>query len=379
MNILTVSDVYHPDMIGGAGRVASELDQGLAAQGARVRVLTRQTRTAHEPRATRGGVEIYRFAVDNRNPVSFYQSTIHGVGDALALALDGFTPDVLNFHQPLVARAALDAHTLRGVPAVYTFHSSWADELQTRGGWHRLMSPAAARIERRVLAECRMITVLSEYSRRRVTRILPTACTEIVPGGVDLAAFPVKTIASLGHEPILLTIRNLVPRMGLDTLILAALQLQQEGIEFRLRIGGAGPLANELRTLARPLGDHCEFLGRIPEKNLAAEYRAADLFIIPTREIEGFGLVILESFASGTPVIGTPVGAIAELVGRQGHGFVSASASPGDLADTIRDALHRRESDPGLPTPIELRALAERYSWRRRAVAMERIFTGLAS
>jgi glycosyltransferase involved in cell wall biosynthesis len=173
--------------------------------------------------------------------------------------------------------------------------------------------------------------------------------------------------------PAILTVRNLVRRMGLDALIDAAIMLKDSGVAFELGIGGEGPLNQELRERARPLGAACRFLGRIPEERLAEYYRAADLFVLPTAAIEGFGLVILEAFASGTPVLGTPIGAIPELVGLQGDGYLSTGITALEIADAIRHFLTR--TDP--IAPAALRGLAEAYSWTRRAEAMTRIYEHL--
>ena len=189
---------------------------------------------------------------------------------------------------------------------------------------------------------------------------------EIVPGGVDLERFPLKPERPRHAPPAILTVRNLVRRMGLDALIDAAILLKESGIDFELGIGGEGPLNQELRNLARPLGAACRFLGRIPEEKLPEYYRAADLFVLPTAAIEGFGLVILEAFASGTPVLGTPIGAIPELVGLQGEGYLSTGITAPEIADAIRHFLTR-------PDPVStsaLRQIAEDYSWSRRAGAM---------
>jgi glycosyltransferase involved in cell wall biosynthesis len=58
------------------------------------------------------------------------------------------------------------------------------------------------------------------------------------------------------------------------------------------------------------------FLGRVPENILPQMYAAADVFVIPTAELECFGLIALEALACGRPVLATPVGAIPEVVGR---------------------------------------------------------------
>lgn len=378
MNVLLVTDVYHPDTIGGAGRVAAELATGLARRGHAVRVVSRATPRALAPREERDGVTIFRYPIDARNPISFLGRTKAGIASCLFEALRGFVPDVLDLHQPYSASRTLAHPALRGIPSCYTFHSSWADELSVRGGWHRWMAPAAAPIERGALRAARVLVVLSEYSRRRVEEIVPAAPITIVPGGVDLEAFPARATAGTNDPPVILTIRNLVPRMGLEILLAAARELATAGERFELRIGGSGSLRESLERLAAPLGDRVRFLGRIPEEDLAAAYRAADLFVLPTTAIEGFGLVILEAFASGTPVLGTPVGAIAELVGLQGHGYVAAEATPGAVAASLRDLLGRIRSGRGLAKPETLRAIAERYSWDRRAAQVEELYRGLA-
>jgi glycosyltransferase involved in cell wall biosynthesis len=61
---------------------------------------------------------------------------------------------------------------------------------------------------------------------------------------------------------------------------------------------------------------YCHFLGRIPDEELPAMYAACDAFVLPTAQLECFGLIMLEALASGRPVLATPVGAIPEVLGR---------------------------------------------------------------
>lgn len=370
MRILMLTEVFHPDTIGGAGRVAAELARALAADGHDLRVITRVTKRATLREETRHGFRITRYEPALSTPIAAYRSTASGVAAALDRVLDDFHPDVLDIHQPHIAFHSLKHRLLRGVPSVYTFHSSWADEMKIRGGIHALVSPMAARIEREVLRRFSTIVTLSEYSRRRAVELAGDAPMEIIPGGVDLDAFPVKPKRAAGETPLIVTVRNLVKRMGLDNLIRAAAILRSQGRGFALEIAGGGPLRAELEALARSLGVECRFLGFVPEEELGALYRRAALFVLPTAAIEGFGLVILEAFASGTPVVGTPIGAIPEVAGLQGHGYVSSSAEPEAIARSIADFLDRADK----PEPQALRTIAEDFSWTRRMTRMKDIY-----
>ena len=79
----------------------------------------------------------------------------------------------------------------------------------------------------------------------------------------------------------------------------------------------AAVLKEELVQLSRRLKieGNIKFAGFIPEQDLPDYYRAADAFILPTLELEGFGLVTLEALACGTPVLGTPIGGTKEILG----------------------------------------------------------------
>lgn len=363
MRLLILTETFHPDTTGGAGRVAAEEARQLAALGVEVRVLTRLTERATEREEDRDGYRIFRFPAERGLPHQLFLSTRQGVSTCLTAATADWRPDLVDIHQPHVGFHLLRCPGLCSVPLVYHFHSSWADELKAKGGRNRLLAPLAARMEKRVLKQCDAVVVLSEYSRGRVDKLARRGPVTVVPGGVDLDRFPLKPDAPANPTPVLLTVRNLVRRMGLDLLLDAAGLLMHQGRDYRLLIAGHGPLRHELEVLARPLGERCRFLGSVAESDLARLYQEADLFVLPTAAIEGFGLVILEAFASGTPVVGTPVGAIPEQVARQGEGYVAEEASATGLARAIARFLDR----PDRIAPARLRALAADLSWRRRA------------
>jgi glycosyltransferase involved in cell wall biosynthesis len=144
----------------------------------------------------------------------------------------------------------------------------------------------------------------------------------VAPGWVDYARFASagsreQARHSLGptwesEVPVLFTLRRLEARMGLDTLIEAAALVRDRGHNFRVLIGGSGSLRESLTGLIRErrLTDRISLLGRVPEADLPACYAAADCFVLPTRALECFGLIVLEAFAAGTPVIASNAAAI---------------------------------------------------------------------
>lgn len=147
--------------------------------------------------------------------------------------------------------------------------------------------------------------------------------------------------------------------MGLGNLVEACRSLRQQGFEFRLILGGTGPLREELQALCTQYGlaDHVSFLGRIPDEDLPDAYAAADCFVLPTQALECFGLIVLEAHASGTPVIATPVGAIPEVMGRFRQDWLTDDASAESLTVKMRLFLENR-----LPFGRnELRTNAEAY------------------
>ena len=116
---------------------------------------------------------------------------------------------------------------------------------------------------------------------------------DLQPVGIDLYGSQRRWNINLQGNVVLFSVRNLVKRMGLENLILAMKRLVHTAPDICLILGGEGPLKNDLIALAKKLNvdNHIRFIGFIPEEKLPDYYRMADLFVLPTRELEGFGLV----------------------------------------------------------------------------------------
>src|SRR5438105_14076750 len=104
--------------------------------------------------------------------------------------------------------------------------------------------------------------------------------------------------------------------MGLDILVEAWAIVVRAHQDAVLALVGDGESRGSLERMALQLGlsDNIRFLGKVDDRELVHWYRAADVSVIPSVALEGFGLVILESLACGTPVIGTDVGGIPEAL-----------------------------------------------------------------
>jgi glycosyltransferase involved in cell wall biosynthesis len=208
----------------------------------------------------------------------------------------------------------------------------------------------------------------------------------VLPGWVDVVRFrpPVESRALLRRrlgppwDPLAITffsLRRLVPRMGLDTLIAAAAELARGGRSFRIVLGGEGPERANLEALAAASGiaDRVAFLGRVPDARLADCFGAADCFVLPTRALECFGLIVLESFACGVPVVGVPVGSIPEVMGPALRAWIAADNQAPALAGRMEDFLTGRLA----ANPIALRNRAMEFEFESVAVRHERVLLNL--
>lgn len=117
-------------------------------------------------------------------------------------------------------------------------------------------------------------------------------------------------------------------------------------------------------------------LGFVPEEQLSRYYQAADLVVMPTLQLEGFGLVTVEALACGTPVLGTPVGALPEVLSRVDPLLIAEGTDEGALAAAIRRVLQRFRECPGEQARLSAKGrelIAQQYNWTTHAAELERI------
>ena len=333
-------------------------------------------------RREEAGVEVLRVLPRTLVPQTFSDPPLVAVR---ARALRGRSFDVLLAHQASLAAGLLAARL--GTPLALFFHASVPRELrfaraQQPVGLARavgyVLEPPLVMYERLAVRRADGILILSEFSRSLLETDYPGhgARARKVPGAIDTEAFspgPRERLrADLGLDEdtrLLLTVRRLEPRMGLENLLEAFALVRRES-DAVLAVAGTGSLESELRARAGALGieSRVRFLGMVSDRQLLALYRGADLFVLPTVAYEGFGMVTAEALACGTPVVGTPVGATPELLEPLDARLVAPGADAPSLAEAIAGALLR--TGPELRTSCRDYAV-RRFSWTTAAPVWE--------
>jgi glycosyltransferase involved in cell wall biosynthesis len=398
MRILFLADAVFIDQPGGAYVVADELARQLVLRDHEVTFLVPRHNT-HAPADERNGsIRIVRYAGAG-NRAQFINE-----GRLKAAMLWNEAPfDIVHTHFAYAATgpAKVLPPTVAHVRSFYgPWHEEGLVEDTARVNAASSIGQIKANLQRSVkfnlrkkteqesLARSAAAIVLSEHSRQEVLDLnYPNEKIHLIPGGVDTERF---NLASGGRasarqalglpqeRPILFCVRRLAPRMGLDNLIESIKVVVQKMPDVLLLIGGKGPEGERLQKLITDsnLQSNVQMVGFIADAQLADYYRAADVFVLPTTALEGFGLVTVEALACGTPVIATPIGASPEILGPLDKRLLTKSPAPVDLAEAIQSFL--TSSWRHDLTAEKLREFVlSRYTWQRHADSVENIYRQL--
>jgi glycosyltransferase involved in cell wall biosynthesis len=386
--IFFFQDTWAPGVKGGAGRVLEAQARGLAGAGYGVHIIYGADTVVCEQFGgvtDDDGIVHHPYPIDRTastkarmKAAESGQITAHASASALAAA------DLWIVHHGLAVHGLMKQAGAKP-PMIYVFHSPWHREhlLNHPGtgsgllgrGVTRLAAEARRRIEGRVVTAARQVVTLSEYMAGEMTTAhgVDRDKITIVPGGtepVDASLLPDRDALrkDLGMDGAaafhLISVRRMVPRMGLDLLVDAFGELAPDLPGLHLSLVGDGPEREALQAQAGSLdaADRVYFTGRIDDEELRRRLQASDLFVLPSRDLEGFGLVTVESLAVGTPVVATPVGGIPEILTGLEPDLLCREVSAAALAERIR---HWHDDRPGLDA---LRAkgpdyIREHFSW----------------
>lgn len=374
MRILILSWEYPPRIVGGLGKHVHRLSLALAEQGHEVHVVTRDHPDAPDEEML-DGVHVLRarpypvnLTFDDLVPwvLQFNTSVTE---HATRLLLEG-SVDVIHAHDWLVAYAAAGVKNVFETPLVTTVHATEYGRHQ--GHLPGPMNKLIHQVEWWLTYEARRVITCSDYMRDQVRDIftIPPAKQDVIPNGVELDEYSrpdgvdeFRAARIAPGEKLLFFAGRLEYEKGVQT-VLDALPLVLEELPIRFYVAGVGTHAGELKAHAERLGlsERVQFLGFIEGDELGMWYAAADLAVVPSL-YEPFGMVALETMASGTPCIAADTGGLRELVVHDATGLRFVPGDPRSLGDTILRLCTDKVLDQRLT--IDARhMLDEQFSWR---------------
>ncbi len=364
---------WFPERQGGLDRVFYELSRALPHSG--VSVVGLVAGTEQVAAQTQGAIQSFA-TKDSSLPARW-----RGMRKAFAEMVAAQRPDIIVSHFALYTLPLVDK--LDKLPFVIHFQGPWADEGAVEGGT-KLRHALKRWVETRVYLRARLAIVLSEaFAEVLVQRYgYPRERIRVIPGGIDAPRFAVAASREAARKrlnwpagrPIVVAVRRLVPRMGLENLAAAIAIVKRDVPDILVKIAGRGvlqaQLAQQIETMG--LGHNVELIGFVSDEDLPYVYRAANLSVVPTLALEGFGLIAAESLAAGTPCLVSPVGGLPEVVSGLSPELVLRSPAAADIAEAITAALLGTKI---LPDAASCRAYAaENFDWKVIAAGVAEVY-----
>jgi phosphatidylinositol alpha-mannosyltransferase len=262
--------------------------------------------------------------------------------------------DVVHVHEPPAPLVSWDAATFRGAPVVGTFHAyatkAIPNHIATLLGARRIFNQLSRRIA---------VSEAAAWTGRRWFG----GDYQIIPNGVDLEAAPEGPKAPADHMRLLFVGRA-EERKGLPVL-LSAFEALIEQVPSRLTVIGSDPEEISRRVADPEVGARIDAIGKVSDEELWRQLGEADVLCAPSLAGESFGMVLIEAFAAGTPVIASQIAGYRDVVSDGVDGMLVPPADPQALAEELQRLW--LEPERRIAMGEEGRRSAGRYAWPRIA------------
>lgn len=393
MKICLISSLYKPTIIGGAEVVAGKTARELQRRGHEVFVIT----TNHHPKIEEvdvEGIKTYRLPLNIYNIYNFSDQNIfkkllwHSIdlwNPSAYLKLKDILkeekPDIIHIHNfKGLSGAVFSAAKKLNVPVIFTVHDYAAYCVRA----NLLKGDGSICTELGIL--CRFYKRMNSFfidnipdvvispSRFLIDKLksqgfFKDSETAVIPNPVE------KDLEIIEKDYItidILYVGALSKHKGTDVLIRAFRGLEADNI--RLHIVGRGPDENKLKALHGD-DERIIFHGFLEGEELSGMYGKANVTVVPSVCYENSPMVVYESFAHSTPVIGSNIGGIPELVSEGCNGFLF---EPGDK-DELKGILKRLVEDPSILKEFGKNAYesAKKYTLNEHVDKLEGIYRGL--
>ena len=190
-------------------------------------------------------------------------------------------------------------------PTIVNYRGGEAETFFTRS--FRWVKPSLVAASKIIVPSKYLETVFSKWS----------VATEVIPNIVDLTRFHPGILEPKNSRTILVA-RNLEEIYDNESAIRAFNELGDTHLDVKMIIAGSGPEEKKLKALTSSMGlsDRIRFTGRVPTEDMPDLYRSADIFLNPST-VDNMPNSILESYASGVPVVSTNVGGVPTIAAHE--------------------------------------------------------------
>lgn len=362
-----------PPALGGVENHVWHLAEGLRTRGVDVEVFTTDLQKDIPVQRLPPGGPRFPYPVRRFRTVKFADLP-HALGNVAPAMLSGVLAgrwDVLHAHAygyfPTFAAAM--SKILERSALVITPHSDPGRPTPEKRAFDRLVPLVTLRRANRVIAltprEARYLESLGVAPEQIV----------VIPNGVDMNEFaPVPAASRDGDDIRILFAGRCYPEQKGLHVLLDAMALLRDDSRIRLHVVGEdGGGHAVVRSMARSHGieDRITLIGRVDRPRLIEEFRAADIFVLPSL-FDSLPIAILEAMASGLPVVATRVGGVPDIVEDERTGLL---VEPGD-AEALAEALRRLAGDASARKEMGQRGLerARQFSWEEILPRIQRVY-----
>ncbi|MBF0479809.1 MAG: glycosyltransferase family 4 protein [Candidatus Omnitrophica bacterium] len=324
----TVHSVY----VGGVSNHVTELASALERKGHEIHVFTRMGRPDHLQYERIFGVHYHRCPFESH---SEFVEEINLMCQAFVkafFATEDLTGkfDVIHGHDWLVANAIIWIKEARGHKAIFTIHSTEYGRCgnNTFGG----NSERVRHIEWSAGYHADHVIAVSRSLRDEYQRIynVPDWKIDVIYNGINYNVMDgyvepasIRSRYGIGPlDPMVLFAGRMVDQKGPDILVQSIAGILKFYANAKFVFAGSGEMKASVEGLANSLGvaHACRFLGYQGGENLKNLFKACDCVCVPSRN-EPFGIVILEAWSAGKPVVATVNGGPNEIVWHEVNGY----------------------------------------------------------
>ncbi|MEK5255606.1 glycosyltransferase family 4 protein [Paenibacillus sp. FSL F4-0125] len=383
VSVLILSWEYPPLIIGGIAPHVYELSRHLKDKWTEIHVVTNSA-----PQSpifeTEKGVFVHR--VNSYENLTDFEDWVLQFNLAIVdyvktQLLGNVRFDFIHAHDWLVGYAAILLRHQLNLPLVTTIH---ATEYGRNQGLFTPQQQGIHSIENELVSLSDKVIVCSSYMKHEVCNVhaIDEQKMEVIPNGIDLSSLQLKEphtfqreLYAQAEEKIVLFIGRLVKEKGVQVLLESAREVLSVIPDCKFIIAGRGPMLSELEGMASEINSQVLFTGFIKnqEKNFLLEI--ADLCVFPSL-YEPFGIVAIEAMGSGTPIVVSDVGGLAEIVEDGRTGLTSVPGDSYILAENILRILQ----DSSLASRIAEAGRTEtvlHFDWRSIALRTKEVYSKL--